>query len=90
MGLKAVEDLLERIHEAEVLDGVAKPLSKFVSGLIPPGLVKDALSGTWIGHPLHPMLTDVAIGSWTSALSSTPSASRQALRRPTPSSASAY
>jgi len=29
--------------------------------------VKDALSGTWLGHPLHPMLTDVAIGAWTSA-----------------------
>jgi nitrite reductase/ring-hydroxylating ferredoxin subunit/uncharacterized membrane protein len=30
--------------------------------------VKDLLSGTWLGHPLHPPLTDVVIGSWTSAL----------------------
>ncbi len=67
MALKIVEDLLERLHQAEGLDGVAKPLSKFVGGVIPHGAVKDALSGTWIGHPLHPMLTDVAIGSWTSA-----------------------
>jgi nitrite reductase/ring-hydroxylating ferredoxin subunit/uncharacterized membrane protein len=29
--------------------------------------VKDALSGTWLGHPLHPMLTDLPIGFWTSA-----------------------
>lgn len=25
----------------------------------------DMLHGTWLGHPLHPMLTDVAIGGWT-------------------------
>jgi nitrite reductase/ring-hydroxylating ferredoxin subunit len=26
--------------------------------------VKDFLNGTWLGHPLHPVLTDVAIGAW--------------------------
>jgi len=67
MALKIVEDLLERLHEAEALDGVAKPLAKFVGRVIPHGVVKDCLSGTWVGHPLHPLLTDVAIGSWTSA-----------------------
>jgi nitrite reductase/ring-hydroxylating ferredoxin subunit/uncharacterized membrane protein len=25
----------------------------------------DVLHGTWLSHPLHPMLTDVAIGAWT-------------------------
>jgi len=29
--------------------------------------VKDALHGTWLGHPLHPSLTDLPIGFWTSA-----------------------
>jgi nitrite reductase/ring-hydroxylating ferredoxin subunit/uncharacterized membrane protein len=24
----------------------------------------DLLHGTWLGHPLHPVLTDVTIGSW--------------------------
>lgn len=24
----------------------------------------DLLHGTWLGHPLHPLLTDVTIGSW--------------------------
>jgi nitrite reductase/ring-hydroxylating ferredoxin subunit/uncharacterized membrane protein len=27
--------------------------------------VKDILNGTWLGHPIHPLLTDVPIGSWT-------------------------
>ena len=31
-------------------------------------LVKDALYGTWLGHPLHPVMTDIPIGFWTSTL----------------------
>lgn len=29
--------------------------------------VKNFLHGTWLGHPLHPMLTDVPLGAWTVA-----------------------
>ena len=35
---------------------------------MPDGPVKDALSGTWLGHALHPLLTDLPIGTWTSAV----------------------
>lgn len=27
--------------------------------------LKIFLNGTWIGHPLHPILTDIPIGAWT-------------------------
>jgi nitrite reductase/ring-hydroxylating ferredoxin subunit/uncharacterized membrane protein len=27
--------------------------------------LKVFLNGTWVGHPLHPMLTDIPIGAWT-------------------------
>ena len=30
--------------------------------------VKDALNGTWLGHGLHPAISDVPIGAWTAAL----------------------
>ncbi|HEY8490737.1 MAG TPA: Rieske 2Fe-2S domain-containing protein [Dehalococcoidia bacterium] len=30
--------------------------------------VRDVLHGTWLGHPLHPVLTDVPVGAWTAAL----------------------
>jgi nitrite reductase/ring-hydroxylating ferredoxin subunit/uncharacterized membrane protein len=30
--------------------------------------VKDALYGTWLGHPLHPLMTDLPIGFWTSSM----------------------
>jgi len=29
--------------------------------------VKDALNGTWLGHPVHPALTDVPVGAMTVA-----------------------
>lgn len=28
----------------------------------------DILHGVWIGHPLHPILTDIPIGAWTIAM----------------------
>ncbi|MFL6464554.1 MAG: Rieske 2Fe-2S domain-containing protein [Bryobacteraceae bacterium] len=30
--------------------------------------VKNTLHGVWLGHPLHPAITDVPVGSWTAAL----------------------
>ena len=29
--------------------------------------VRNVLHGTWLGHPLHPVLTDVPIGAWSAA-----------------------
>src|SRR3954452_17816597 len=56
------------IEGAAALDAPAKALAKGVRGVLSPGPVKDALSGTWLGHALHPLLTDTVIGTWTSAL----------------------
>ncbi len=33
----------------------------------PPRLFRSLLNGTWLGHPLHPAITDVPIGAWTIA-----------------------
>ncbi|GAB3129736.1 Rieske 2Fe-2S domain-containing protein [Microbispora hainanensis] len=32
------------------------------------GRARGLLHGVWLGHPLHPTLTDIPIGSWTTAL----------------------
>jgi nitrite reductase/ring-hydroxylating ferredoxin subunit/uncharacterized membrane protein len=58
----------ESIGRREALDGPGKPLGKAVRDAIPKGSIKDAVSGTWLGHALHPLLTDAVIGPWTSAL----------------------
>lgn len=57
---------VERIERWAALDGVAEKIGTAASKALKPK-VKAALSGTWLGHPLHPMLTDIPIGSWTSA-----------------------
>src|SRR4051794_5344488 len=59
--------LAERVGEATALDGPAEAVAKWVRGIVPKGPVKDALSGTPLGHALHPFLTDLPIGTWTSA-----------------------
>ncbi|HZW52672.1 MAG TPA: Rieske 2Fe-2S domain-containing protein [Candidatus Elarobacter sp.] len=30
--------------------------------------LKNAMNGTWLGHALHPALTDVPVGAWSAAL----------------------
>lgn len=62
-----LHDLAARLERAERLDVVARPVAKGVAKLVPQGPAKDLLSGTWLGHPLHPLLTDIPIGAWTSA-----------------------
>jgi nitrite reductase/ring-hydroxylating ferredoxin subunit/uncharacterized membrane protein len=63
-----VQKLLEPIERMEALDGPSDRLAGLVGKVLPAGPVKDLLSGTPLGHPVHPVLTDVVIGSWTSAL----------------------
>src|SRR3954452_18791304 len=63
-----LHNLAERIGAAASLDGPAEAVAKWVRGAVPRGPVKDTLSGTPLGHALHPFLTDFPIGTWTSAL----------------------
>jgi len=56
------------IEHASGLDTAAAAAAKGVRSAVAPGPVKDALSGTWLGHALHPLLTDAVIGTWTGAL----------------------
>lgn len=63
----AAHRLATQIGQIEALDAPAKAIAAKWRDLIGPGPLKDALSGTWLGHALHPLLTDVPIGTWTSA-----------------------
>lgn len=55
--------LIERLSDA--LQTGIKPLVG--SNWRAPRRLKTLLSGTWLGHPLHPLLTDIPIGSWVLA-----------------------
>jgi nitrite reductase/ring-hydroxylating ferredoxin subunit/uncharacterized membrane protein len=64
---------LSQLVEQPAIDQIAKPLSEAVRGAFeaagPAGRqAKNALHGVWLGHPLHPVFTDVPLGAWTTAL----------------------
>src|SRR5256885_12005443 len=66
-----VAQLVERGIEAQQgwLDPLAEQLQQRLSQVIEQGgptarRIKDALNGTWLGHSLHPALSDVPIGAW--------------------------
>jgi nitrite reductase/ring-hydroxylating ferredoxin subunit/uncharacterized membrane protein len=68
MAITAPHEAVDAIAGIEPLDEPAATVAKKVRDTIPAGPVKDALSGTWLGHALHPLLTDLPIGTWTSAV----------------------
>lgn len=59
--------LLGKLEQAKALDPVAGAVEKVVCSVLPKGTVKDALHGTWLGHPVHPMLVALPIGLWSGA-----------------------
>jgi nitrite reductase/ring-hydroxylating ferredoxin subunit len=58
---------VDRIGADPRLDRAAAPLSSLAQRLTSRDDVKSLLAGSWLGHRLHPLLTDVPIGAWTSA-----------------------
>jgi nitrite reductase/ring-hydroxylating ferredoxin subunit/uncharacterized membrane protein len=60
-------NLGERLEATDAIDRVAGPVHRKVTAILPSGPVKDVLHGVLLGHPLHPALTDLPIGFWTSA-----------------------
>src|SRR5262245_28430870 len=68
-----MENALARLTDQPALDRVAQPLSRAVrtayeSAGASGQQAKNAMHGVWLGHPLHPVFTDLPIGAWTTAL----------------------
>ncbi|MGI8484431.1 MAG: Rieske 2Fe-2S domain-containing protein [Thermomicrobiales bacterium] len=47
---------------------VAHTVFEPVLGANAPTALKNALYGTWLGHPLHPAVTDLPIGFWSASM----------------------
>jgi uncharacterized membrane protein len=56
-----------RLEQASSLDRPAQMLQPVADALVAQQARRDLLHGTWLGHAVHPVLTDVVIGFWTSA-----------------------
>ena len=57
----------ERLEESGALDAVVSRIEPTIRSTFGTGVRGEVLRGEWLGHALHPVLTDVVIGTWTSA-----------------------
>jgi len=66
-------ETMNAIEDQEWLEAPSETVAGAVSKILTqpggqPTPLSDFLNGVWLGHPLHPMLTDIPIGSWTMTL----------------------
>lgn len=59
--------LTSRLEESRALDSIVDLIEPTIRSAFGTGVRGEVLRGDWLGHALHPVLTDVVIGSWTSA-----------------------
>ena len=66
----AVNRFIDRQRWLEpVADFLQKVVGGFYKLLGAPGHgLKTFIHGTWLGHPLHPVITDIPLGAWTLAV----------------------
>src|SRR6266545_3738014 len=57
----------ERLEHAHALDGAASTLTGLLRRVLPSGGWADVLHGVPFGQPVHPALTGLPLGFWTSA-----------------------
>jgi len=67
MQVKTMRRRIDQLGQNAALDRFVEPLRQTVHAVLRDRRVKDALHGVWLGHPLHPALSDLPIGMWTSA-----------------------
>ncbi|MBC5823245.1 MAG: Rieske 2Fe-2S domain-containing protein [Candidatus Eremiobacteraeota bacterium] len=68
-----IDMLLEMVDSSDELSRLSERvqpavLDAFKNAGAVGGDVKNALHGTWLGHPLHPVLVSLPIGAWTAAV----------------------
>jgi nitrite reductase/ring-hydroxylating ferredoxin subunit/uncharacterized membrane protein len=72
-GRNVIFDAIVRsTQDQDVVERIAKSVQPAVGSVLKDergkkSVVANLLHGTWLGHPLHPVLTDFPIGAWTMA-----------------------
>jgi len=57
----------ERIENEAALDAPVQAIEPTIRAVFGSGKRAGVLRGDWLGHALHPSMTDLVLGSWTSA-----------------------
>jgi uncharacterized membrane protein len=60
------ENVVTAVERADVIDSPAHAIRSVLDRVMKPP-VANALSGTWLGHPVHPLVVTAPIGAWLSA-----------------------
>src|SRR5213080_1909699 len=63
----------EVVERQTWLDKLANPVQNWLLAFFgqpgqPNRKLKDMLNGTWLGHSVHPVLTDIPIGAWSGTM----------------------
>ena len=61
-------EVLALVERSDLLDPLADQVLTAARDLVGSGPVGEALTGGWLGYPLHPVLVDLPIGFWTSGV----------------------
>ncbi len=56
-----------RLENASALDTAVQAVEPTISSVFGTGARAAVLRGQWLGHAVHPLLTDFVLGTWTSA-----------------------
>lgn len=59
--------ILRSFEGLRLLDRPAGVLSRFFGRLIDRSRLGGILRGSWLGHPVHPLLVTIPIGTWTAS-----------------------
>lgn len=62
-----IDAVFRWLGAAKGLDPIAGKVDGAVKAVTRKTPIKNALSGSWLGHQLHPILTDLPIGAWGAA-----------------------
>jgi nitrite reductase/ring-hydroxylating ferredoxin subunit/uncharacterized membrane protein len=78
LGINVDREITERLHSQESETSASKPIDDKLQRMIDKALyakgspgaqkIRNFLNGTWLGEPLHVVLTDIPIGAWTLAM----------------------
>jgi nitrite reductase/ring-hydroxylating ferredoxin subunit/uncharacterized membrane protein len=65
--------IAEVVESQTWLDKLANPIQQWLLTFFgqpgqPNRKLKDMLNGTWLGHSVHPLLTDVPLGAWSGTM----------------------
>lgn len=69
----ALQELVDEIGQQEWLDPMSDSLQQASLSVLnkngtPGKAIDNLLNGTWLGHPVHPVLVEIPVGTWSAAL----------------------